>query len=88
MPRNSRGFLKPDALAQGIRDQYAVMKDLARHEVSLFYSSRRDCYVVRYAVLDPSREIDEATEWEYAPDLLRQARMKFRRRVQLLGGRA
>lgn len=86
MPRVN-GWLKPEALAQGVKDQYAVMKDLARHEVNLFFDRRRGGYVVRHAVLDPSREIDEATEWEYAQDLS-AARRQFRQEVRNLGGRA
>lgn len=88
MPRNAQGFLKHDALVQGIAEQYAVMQDTALHQVSLFWSSRRGCYVVRHSVQDATSAIDEATEWEYARDLLRRARATFRQEVRALGGRA
>lgn len=81
MPRDERGFLKPDALRNGISDQYAVVKGNERHEVSIVHDVRQGGYVVQHVVLYIDTQVREVHAWQVG-DRLRMAQVRFDREVE------
>lgn len=79
MPRD-KGWLKPDALANGVDEQYAV--DTGEGVVSVTLSKQRfGGYVVTESRPDEQDRVEFGVH-------LHRARNEFRRRVRALGGRA
>jgi len=87
MPRDDRGFLKPDALMQGIPDQYAVQKGDVMHTVSLIHDRMQGGYVMQHISLDLQSQVREIHAWQVG-DRLPLAQSLFRKEVRALGGRA
>lgn len=85
MPRNKHGFLKADALMQGIPDQYAVVKGAERHEVEIRHEPSNGGYVTRHTTITAA--VDTVLTWQFGDDLP-SAREQFRNEVRSLGGRA
>jgi len=89
MPRNRQGFLKADALRNGIPDQYATARRDGVHIVEIVH----DHYLYGgFAVRHCITNADDAEDWEqtitqYGTDLP-AARLEFKRVVKSLGGRA
>jgi hypothetical protein len=87
VPRNADGWLKPDALrTAGVPEQYAVVKDGKRHEVSLVHDDRQGGYVTQHVILTEDG-VREVHAWQVG-DKIRLARQQFRVIVLSLGGRA
>jgi len=87
MPRDDRGFLKPDALMQGIPDQYAVQKGDVLHAVSLIHDRQQGGYVIQHISVDGVSAVREIHAWQVG-DRLPLAQSLFRKEVRSLGGRA
>ena len=86
MPRDENGFLKADALRNGLRDQFAVDKDGVTHVVEIAHDIYMyGGYAVRHIRMEGGR-VDRTADL-YQDDL-RKAQAHFARIVRGLGGRA
>lgn len=88
MPRNRHGFLKADALRNGIPDQWATYdKAGVKHVVEIVHDSYLyGGFAMKYTT-NPDGDDWEQIVTQYGTDLP-SAREDFKRRVLALGGRA
>lgn len=87
MPRNKSGFLKADALRNGIPDQVAFDKHGMRHVVEILYDTRE---YGGFATVHRTVSLADAESWDervaqYGDDLP-AARTEFKRIVKAIRG--
>lgn len=85
MSRNARGFLKSGPLKGGLRDQYAVRKGEALHEITILHDHNQGGYVTQHVIV--TEEVREVHAWQFG-DHLNRARNQYRKLVRSIGGQA
>lgn len=69
MPRNSHGFLKSDALRNGIPDQWARVIGNERHEASIIHDDAQGGFVCQHIILHLDRQEREVHAWQVGTNL-------------------
>jgi hypothetical protein len=90
-PRDAGGFLKPEALINGLKDQWATVdEEGTRHLVELYYNQRgeHDGYVVLYDWAEKGIFGTVGTHYHAFGSDLAAAQQEFSKQVRALGGRA
>ncbi|MEY4081128.1 MAG: hypothetical protein RL430_1558 [Actinomycetota bacterium] len=79
--RNRYGFSTPEALRDGARDQYAVLRNQTRIDVELYWQpdNRGGAYYVRHRTTRAGRIIEQSLK---SYEILNEARDRFRRLVR------
>jgi hypothetical protein len=85
MPRNSKGWLKADALRNGIPDQVARDIGDKRHIVQIVHDSARGGFVLEHSIASLSDLNEwEVHEWQCGTNLP-EARGKFNAIIRSFG---
>jgi hypothetical protein len=86
MPRDENGFLKADALRQGLREQFMIERGGIRHTVEIMWDPYfYEGFATRYTTDDAGHIQREVHRFK---DDLAGAQRVFTRIVRGLGGRA